>query len=250
MFKSDPGLLTATLHPPAIPPAPSEGEGEMSMASPPAHSTWAGVVKGQPPPVVSPGPSPPAARLLQLYRDCVARGTWARLCFDTKGGEEELSFSCRVGGAATGASKKQGRPANERRKERARRRRRAWEERRRRRAWEERRRRPAAEGAAAATAAPGAASQTGEVVSSWSSSRQQEQQPSKGEPAIGRSSSRRQEQQLVQELCTYSQQPLAGAASVVGAAVVSSICSSSLWQEQQPLAGASVAVAADSVVEP
>ena len=77
----------------------------MSMASPPAHSTWAGVVKGQPPPVVSPGPSPPAARLLQLYRDCVARGTWARLCFETKGGEEELSFSCRVGGAATGATK-------------------------------------------------------------------------------------------------------------------------------------------------
>ena len=137
MFKSDPGLLPATLHTPAIPPSPPEREGEMSMASPPAHSTWAGVVKGQPPPVVSPGPSPPAARLLQLYRDCVARGTWARLCFETKGGEEELSFSCRVGGAATGASKKQGRPANERRKERARRRRRAWEE---------RRRRPASEG--------------------------------------------------------------------------------------------------------
>ncbi len=62
------------------------------------------------------------------------------MCFETKGGEEELSISFRVGGAATGASKKQGRPANERNKERARRRRRAWEE---------RRRRPAAEGAAA-----------------------------------------------------------------------------------------------------
>jgi hypothetical protein len=47
------------------------------------------------------------------------------LCFETKGGEEELSISCRVGGAATGTSKKQGCPANERRKERARRRRRA-----------------------------------------------------------------------------------------------------------------------------
>jgi hypothetical protein len=28
------------------------------MASPPAQVTWAGVVKGQPPPAVSPGPSP------------------------------------------------------------------------------------------------------------------------------------------------------------------------------------------------
>ncbi len=70
-----------------------------------------------------------------------------------KGGEEELSISCRVGGAATsravtGASKKQEYPANERRKERARRRRRAWKQRRR---W------PAA----------GAASQTGEAVTSW-----------------------------------------------------------------------------------
>jgi hypothetical protein len=26
----------------------------------------------------------------------VARGTWARLCFETTGGEEELSFLCRV----------------------------------------------------------------------------------------------------------------------------------------------------------
>ena len=191
----------------------------MSMAPPPGQPTWAGVVKGQPPPVVSPGPSAPAARLLQLYRDCVARGTWARLCFETKGGEEELSFSCRVGGAATGASKKQGRPANERRKERARRRRRAWEE---------RRRRPAAEGAAAATAAPGATSQTGEAFTSWSSSRQQEQQPSKGEAAIGRSNSRRQEQQPVQELCTYSQQQLL---AVLAAAAFGR--SSSRWQEQQ-----------------
>jgi hypothetical protein len=105
------------------------------MTSPPAHSTWAGVVKGQPPPAVSPGPSPPtSAHLLQLYKDCVARGPWAGLIFETKVGEEELSFSCRVqAGAATlkaataapRASKKQGkkRPANERRRERARRRR-------------------------------------------------------------------------------------------------------------------------------
>jgi hypothetical protein len=64
-----------------------------------------------------------------------------------------------------------------------------------------------------------------------------------------RSSIRRQEQQPVQEFCTYSQQPLAGAASAVEAAVVSSISSSSLWQEQQPLAGAAVAVAAEAVAE-
>ncbi len=85
------------------PPPPPEGEGEMSMASPPAHSTWAGVVKGQQPPTVSPGPSPPlSAHLLQLYKNCVARGTWARLIFETMGGEEELSFLCRVpAGAAT-----------------------------------------------------------------------------------------------------------------------------------------------------
>ncbi len=192
MFKSDPGLLPATLRPPAIPsPPPRQGEGEMSTATPPGHPTWAGVVKGKPPPSVPTSPSPPAAHLLQLYRDCVARGTWARLCFETKGGEEELSFSCRVGGAApsraaTGASKKQGRPANERRRERARRRRRAWEE---------RRRRPAAGGVGAATAATGAASQTGEAFISWSSShrsssRRQEKQPLAGTAAVARSSSR------------------------------------------------------------
>ena len=157
MFTPDPGICQPpfTSYPPPLP----EGEGEMT--SPPAHSTWAGVVKGQPPPAVSPGPSPPpSAHLLQLYKDCVARGTWARLIFETKGGEEELSFSCRVqAGAATSkaaneataaprASKKQGkkRPANERRRQRARRRRQAWEE---------RRRASAAAGAATATGSSG-----------------------------------------------------------------------------------------------
>ncbi len=144
MFKSDPYSQPHYTHLPSHPPPP-QGEGEMSKAPPLAHPTWAGVVKGQPLPVASPGPFPLAARLLQLYRDCVARGTWARLCFETIG-EEELSFLCRVGGAATstaatGASKKQGRPANKRRRERARRRRKAWVE---------RRRGPAVEGAAAA----------------------------------------------------------------------------------------------------
>jgi hypothetical protein len=107
----------------------------MSKAPPPVHPAWTGVVNGQPPPAALPGPSPPAASVLQLYRDCMARGTWARLCFETKGGEEELSFLCRVGGAATsttakGASKKQGHPASERRREWARRRRKAWVEKR------------------------------------------------------------------------------------------------------------------------
>ncbi len=37
------------------------------------------------------------------------------------------------------------------------------------------------------------------------------------------------------------------AASPVGAAVVSSIISSNLWQEQQPLAGAAAAVATEAV---
>ena len=175
MFKSAPYSQPPYTHLPSHPPPP-QGEGEMSKAPPLAHPTWAGVVKGQPPPAASPGPSPPAARLLQLYKDCVARGTWARLCFETTGGEEELSFLCRVGGAATstatkGASKKQGRPANKRRRERARRRREAWVE---------RRRGPAVEGAAAAWSS-----------NHRSSSCQQGQQPSTGEAAVSRSSSPR-----------------------------------------------------------
>ncbi len=129
---------------------------------------------------------PSCCPLLQLYRDCVVRGTR---------GEEELTFLCRVGGTATstaakGASNKQGRPANGRRRERTRRRRKAWAE---------RRRGPAIEGVAAANTATGAASHTGAAVASWSSNHrssscQQEQQPSTGEAAFGRSSSPRQKQ--------------------------------------------------------
>jgi hypothetical protein len=41
----------------------------------------------------------------------MARGIWTRLMFETVGGEEELSFACRVKGraarAATETSKKQ-----------------------------------------------------------------------------------------------------------------------------------------------
>ncbi len=180
------------------------------MTSPHAHSTWAGVVKGQPPPAVSPGPSPPSSsHLLQLYKDCVARGTWARLIFETKGGEEELSFSCRVlAGAATSkaaneataaprASKKQGkkRPANKRRRERARRRRQAWEERRR---W------PVASGSASGGAAAVIAA-TGEA----------------------RSSCRRQEQQRLAGAAAGTREAAAAGASVAGR-------SRSCGQERQP----------------
>jgi hypothetical protein len=143
------------------------------------------------------------------------------LCFETKGGEEELSFSCRVGAStsrtATEAAKKQGakRPANERRRERARRRRKAWEERRR---W------PAsgsaAGGAPAVFAATGEASQPVKVAAVNSNSHWQEQQQQLGQeqqqqrqekqlPAgvvsvdrsgnLVRTSSRRQEQQPSKE---------------------------------------------------
>jgi hypothetical protein len=51
----------------------------MSTATPTFQRTWAGVVKGQPPPSVTRAPLPPlAACLLQLHKDCVERGTWAR----------------------------------------------------------------------------------------------------------------------------------------------------------------------------
>ena len=222
----------------------------MSTTTPPTHPTWAGVVKGQPPPSVPPSPStPPAARLLQLYKDCVARGTWARLWFETKGGEEELSFSCRVGSStsrtAAEAAKKQGakRPANERRRERARRRRKAWEERRR---W------PAsgsaAGGAAAVIAATGEASQPviAAVKSSshWLGQEQQQQRQEKqlpaGVAAVGRSgslvrsSSRQQEQQPSKEAAAINR---------------SSSCSksSSRQQEQQLSAGAAEAGVVEAV---
>ena len=229
----------------------------MSTTTPPTHPTWAGVVKGQPPPSVPPSPStPPAARLLQLYKDCVARGTWARLCFETKGGEEELSFSCRVGAStsrtATKAAKKQGakRPANERRRERARRRRKAWEERRR---W------PAsgsaAGGAPAVYAATGEASQPVKVAAVNSNSHWQEQQQQLGQEqqqqrqekqlpagvaAVGRSgslvrsSSRQQEQQPSKEAAAINR---------------SSSCSksSSRQHEQQLSAGAAEAGVVEAV---
>jgi hypothetical protein len=229
----------------------------MSTTTPPTHPTWARVVKGQPPPSVPPSPyTPPAARLLQLYKDCVARGTWARLCFETKGGEEELSLSCRVGAStsrtATEAAKKQGakRPANERRRERARRRRKAWEE---------KRRLPAASGSAAGGGAAiiaqtGEASQPGTVTairsnSHWqeqqlgqeqqqrqpagvaavgisgslgrSSSRQQEKQPSEEAAAIKRSGSRSRSRSSKQEQLLSTEAAEAGAVQVVASSATS-----------------------------
>jgi len=121
----------------------------------PSLPSWAEMVKrgttppwGQPPPHPPPGPAsrgppPPSACILQLYRDCVARGIWAKLIFETRGGEEQFSFHCspQPAGAATaaatraaaGAPCRQGkkkRPPNQRRRERAKRRREAWMERR------------------------------------------------------------------------------------------------------------------------
>jgi hypothetical protein len=223
----DPGPQPATLHPPAITPLSLSGEGEMSTANPPFQRTWAGVVKGQAIPSVTPAPLPPlAARLLQLYKDCVARGTWARLCFETNGGDEELSISCRVGAStsttASKAAKKQGakRPANERRRERARRRRKAWEERRSGPAV----RSSAAAGAATVIAATGAASQPGAVAVVRCNSSEQEQQPGQ-EQQLGQEQQPQQEQQLRKGVAAVDRSNSRGR-------------SSSLQQKQQPSAEA------------
>jgi hypothetical protein len=104
---------------------------------------------GQPLSHTPPGPasrhSPPlSAHILQLYKDCVAKGIRAKLVFETRGGEEEYSFFCSpqpeaattaaATTAAAGCSHRQGkkkkRPPNKRRRERARRRWEAWIERR------------------------------------------------------------------------------------------------------------------------
>jgi len=108
----------------------------------PTPPSWAEIVRrGMNPPVVQPHPSPASrhshtAHILQLYRDCVARGTWAKLILETRGGEEEINFFCspQPGAAATQAAEafhKQAKkkcPANKRRRERAKRRREAWRE--------------------------------------------------------------------------------------------------------------------------
>ena len=118
---------------------------------PPSPPSWAEMVRrgttlplGQPPSHTPPGPAsryppPLSAHILQLYKDCVARGIWAKLVFETRGGGEEYCFFCSPQPGATAAttaarsSHRQGRkkrPPNKRRRERARRRREAWIERR------------------------------------------------------------------------------------------------------------------------
>jgi hypothetical protein len=109
-------------------------------ATPPNPPSWVKIVSRGPTPPLGPAsfstsPSLPT-RLLQLYKECVVRGTWARLVFETRGGKEEFSFfsgSAIAAKEAAGVHRRQGKksPANKRRKERARRRREAWLERRR-----------------------------------------------------------------------------------------------------------------------
>jgi hypothetical protein len=123
---------------------------------PPSTPSWAEMVRrgttlplGQPPSHTPPGPasrhSPPlSAHILQLYKDCVAKGIRVKLVFETRGGEEEYSFFCspQLEAATTAAAttaeagcshrqgKKKKRPPNKRRRERARKRWEAWIERR------------------------------------------------------------------------------------------------------------------------
>ncbi len=76
----------------------------MSTAAPPVHPTWAGVVKGKPRHSVPTDPSPPAARLLQLYRDCAAGENGLdcvlRLQYRRRGGAQYHMQSI-IGGTAT-----------------------------------------------------------------------------------------------------------------------------------------------------
>ena len=83
---------------------------------PPSPPSWAEMVRrgttlplGQPPSHTPPGPAsrhppPLSAHILQLYKDCVARGIWAKLVFETRGGGEEFSFFCSPQPGATAAT--------------------------------------------------------------------------------------------------------------------------------------------------
>ncbi len=175
-----PLVLQPTRSPLSLPPTPSPyGVGDKvaeveHTVPPPSLPSWAEMVRrgttlplGQPPSHTPPGPAsrhppPLSAHILQLYKDCVARGIWAKLVFETSGGREEYSLFCSpqprdaataaatraaataaattaaAAAAATTAAavashrvgKKKRRPPNQRRRERARRRREAWIERR------------------------------------------------------------------------------------------------------------------------
>ncbi len=75
------------------------------------------------------------SRLLDLYRECVDSGSWARVLYDARGGMEKIIFICKIepapAPAAAAPPHKHGRPASARRRARDKRRREAWAERRR-----------------------------------------------------------------------------------------------------------------------
>ncbi len=102
-------LIFQPTRPPLSLLPPSWGEGtkvaEVEHTAPsPSPPSWAGMVRkgttlplGQPPSHTPPGPrsrhpSPLSAHILRLYKDCVARGIWAKLVFETSGGREEYSL--------------------------------------------------------------------------------------------------------------------------------------------------------------
>jgi hypothetical protein len=76
-----------------------------------------------------------SSHLLDLYRECVDNGGWARVIYDARGGMEKLIFIRKVqpmpAPAASAPPHKPGRPASDRRRARDKRRREAWAERRR-----------------------------------------------------------------------------------------------------------------------
>jgi hypothetical protein len=75
------------------------------------------------------------SRLLDLYRDCMDSGSWARVLYDACGGLEKLIFIRKIepvsAPAAAAPPHKNGRPASARRRAHDKRRREAWAERRR-----------------------------------------------------------------------------------------------------------------------
>jgi hypothetical protein len=97
--------------------------------------SWADVAgKGVRQPHTTPG-SPsfnPVARILAVYRACVAEGLWVRVQLESREGEEEISLCCRSSptAALTTPRRARKRPANERRREKQSQRREVWASRR------------------------------------------------------------------------------------------------------------------------
>ncbi len=117
LYSSQPHPLPLT----TSPSYPIWGEGTKvaeveHTVPPPSPPPWAEMVRrgttlplGQPPSHTPPGPAsrhhpPLSAHILQLYKDCVARGIWAKLVFETRGGGEEFSFFCSPQPEATAAT--------------------------------------------------------------------------------------------------------------------------------------------------